>query len=177
MSDNNRELPLVGTLTTKVRERVYKPVLVGAFCIFSITAFSNRYTFLPPVSDYPCIPGSLFLLDRHDQNIKPGDLVTFKSKGTKFPDGTLFTKITAGIGGDSVEINRGAVSNGTRSYHSDVSVTADHLQIPVDSLSKVVELPNGELFAIGTLPGTYDSRFWGSVNVEEQVVGRTYVIF
>lgn len=170
--------PLTGKLTSKAKERIYKPLILACVCTAAITGFSSRYTLLPPVSDFPCIPGRLFIMDRADQNIERGDLVTFKAQGAVlFPDGTLFTKISAGVGGDTVEVNRNIVSNGPRIYHSDVSVTADHLKVSLDSLSRKEALPDGKLFALGTLPGSYDSRFWGSVDVESQVIGKAYVIF
>jgi conjugal transfer pilin signal peptidase TrbI len=178
MASEPAKKPLSGKLTSKVKERVYKPLLLAGVCTVAITGFSSRYTLLPPVSDYPCIPGRLFIMDRADQKIERGDLVTFRSQGVHlYPDGTLFTKISAGVGGDNVEVDRNLVINGHRVYHSDVSVTADHLKVSLDSISRKEKVPAGKLFALGSLPGSYDSRFWGLVDVEEQVVGKAYVIF
>ncbi|WP_125825534.1 MULTISPECIES: signal peptidase I [unclassified Pseudoalteromonas] len=171
-------IPLAGKLTSKVKERVYKPLLILCTCTVAITSFSNRYTFLPPVSDYPCIPGRLYIMDKYDHKINKGDLVTFHAQGVKlFPDGTLFTKISAGVGGDTVQVKRNMIINGDHVYHTDVSVTANHLKVSLDSLSREENIPKGKLFALGSLPGSYDSRFWGLVDIEKQVVGKSYVIF
>lgn len=169
---------LIGKLTSKLKERVYKPICVAAICSYVVIGFSSKYTILPPVSDYPCIPGHVFLLDSSNLKINSGDLVTFKSHGASlFPDGTLFTKIAAGVAKEEVEVDRNLIINGDRIYQTDVSVTADHLNISLDSLSKKQSIKEGELFAIGTLPGSYDSRFWGVVDIQKQVLGKTYVIF
>lgn len=178
MASEPKKKPLLGKLTSKEKERVYKPLLLAGVCTVAITGFSSRYTILPPVSDYPCIPGRLFIMDRKDKLIERGDLVTFRAQGAHlFPDGTLFTKISAAVGGDKVEVNRNLVINGHHTYHTDVSVTADYLKVSLDSISRKEEVPEGKLFALGSLPGSYDSRFWGLVDVEEQVVGKAYVIF
>lgn len=178
MSDTLSGIPITGKLTSKRKERVFKPLVIAAFCTTAVTGFSSRYTLLPPVSDYPCIPGRLFIMDRADLNVGVGDLVTFKSKDTVlFPDGTLFTKITVGAPGDTVIVDRNEVFNGRHNYHSDVSVTADYLKVTLDSLSREEHLQSGKLFALGTLPGSLDSRFWGTVDIPSQVVGKSYVIF
>lgn len=176
--NSNKPNVIYGKVTSKLKERVYKPLLILTLSAVSITAFSSRYTLLPPVSDYACIPGRLFIMDREDKNISSGDIVTFKAKNTGlFKDGTLFTKIAFGAGGDTVIVDRTLITNGSKTYHTDVSVTADHLKIPVDTLQQEIKLPSGKLFTIGTLPGSFDSRFWGDVDVQSQVIGKTYVIF
>ncbi|EJL6490395.1 S26 family signal peptidase [Vibrio cholerae] len=178
MSEQSADIPITGKLTSKRKERVLKPLMTGVLCTAAVMGFSSRYTLLPPVSDYPCIPGRLFIMDRSDQDVGVGDLVTFKSKDTVlFPDGTLFTKITVGAPGDTVTVHRNEVSNGRHNYHSDVSVTADYLKVTLDSLSREEHLTSGKLFALGTLPGSLDSRFWGTVDIASQVVGKSYVIF
>ncbi len=178
MVKHQSEVQLSGKLTSKLKERLVKPLVVITVCTVSITSFSNRYTLLPPISEYQCIPGRLFIMDKADHTIRKGDLVTFRAQGTKlFADGTLFTKISAGVGGDVVSVGRNNVANGNRIYHSDVSVTANHLNISLDDLSRKETIPQGKLFALGSLPGSYDSRFWGLVDVSKQVVGKSYVIF
>ena len=178
MSNKVSEQRLIGKMTTKLNERVFKPLILAVFLTVTITSFSSRFSLLPPVSKHQCIPGLLFIMDKYDKNISQGDLVTFKAKGTMlFPDGTLFTKITAGVGNDLVEVKRHLVTNGLTTYTSDISVTADYLKISLDTLSRTTHIPEGKLYALGTLPGSYDSRFWGTVDVQKQVVGKTYVIF
>ena len=170
--------PLKGITTTHVKERVIKPLMLGLCISGLMLTFVSRFTFLPPISDYPCIPGRLFIMDRADQIIDQGDLVTFKARGVElFADDTLFTKIAIGLEGDKVEVLRGAVKSGDLSFSSDIGITADYLGITLDSLVRTEKIDSGKLFALGTLPGSYDSRFWGQVDIKEQVVGKTYVIF
>lgn len=165
-------------LASKFKERVMKPLLLAVAITALIWGFSSKFTILPPTSTYPCLPGHIYLLDRNNLNIHAGDLVTFRAKGTKlFPDGTLFTKLVVGAAGDSVIVDRGLVSNGKKTYNTDISMTADYLHLKLDSLSRTEVIPKGKLFVIGTMPGSYDSRFWGNVDIESQVIGKTYVIF
>ncbi|MCD9476333.1 hypothetical protein GLP21_18465 [Photobacterium carnosum] len=166
-----------GVKTSFFKERIRKPIILGGILVLSISAFCNRYTIIPPTGSVPCISGLVFLLDRHDMNIHEGDLVTFLAKNTQlFANDTVFTKLVVGDAGDEVKVNRNSVSNAGKVWNTDITVAAQVLKMPLDKLSRTERIKENHLFAIGTLPGSYDSRFWGEVNIEEQVVGKTYVL-
>ncbi|ENP8454714.1 TPA: S26 family signal peptidase [Photobacterium damselae] len=166
-----------GITNSFVKERIVKPLVIGSVISLSITAFCQRYTIIPSSSSFPCISGSIFLLDRQDMNIQDGNLVTFLTKNAKlFPDDTHFTKLVVGSGGDTIVINRNEITNAGKTWNTDVTLSAQVLHVTLDSLSRTETIKPGHLFTIGTLPGSYDSRFWGQVNIKKQVLGKTYVL-
>lgn len=166
-----------GVKNSFFKERIRKPIILGGVLVLSISAFCQRYTIIPPTGSVPCISGLVFLLDRHDMNVHDGDLVTFLAKNTQlFANDTVFTKLVVGDAGDDVRVDRNSVSNAENVWNTDITVAAQVLKIPLDKLSRTERIKANHLFAIGTLPGSYDSRFWGEINIDKQVLGKTYVL-
>lgn len=174
---------LVGK-TSFIELRVLKPLLiliVTAACFFM---FIGRFTVVFGFGGTPCLQGSLFLLDKHDQNIMRGDLFFMRSRNDVFSDDTQFIKIAGGVAGDIIHLdkNRLAVTSTLdpfylKKYQIDLSQTAKTFQWPANKLTNVTEVHTGQIYALATLPGAYDSRSFGVVDVESQVIGKLYVIF
>jgi conjugal transfer pilin signal peptidase TrbI len=123
-----------------------------------------------------CLPYHLFIVDTYNKHPETGDLVTFKTKGLSplFEDGHLFTKKVGATSGQEID-----VSNGLIKAHNSFYGTLDlleKLQKPASDFIRKETVPEGKYFAVGTLPRSYDSRYWGYVD-QSQILGKTYALY
>ena len=143
--------------------------------------FMAHYS-LALASGKPCLPGRLYLVEKGTLPGRHG-LVAFVADDRPRPyrPGQKFVKLVVGLPGDLVEIDaacRGVVAG------PEGDVLSFSLEGPVlDLLGKECrdfaasyEIPPGHYFVMGTLPDSYDSRYWGLV-AADQVIGRAWRIF
>ena len=126
-----------------------------------------------------CLPGShrWYLIDRHDQNVWRGDLVAFRADPRMapwFPAGRIIVKVATGMPGDRVQvdesqtlINGKPVSNGL--------VLTEKLGKPSTDFIREATVPGSALWATGTHPRSFDSRYWGFV-YDKHIIGRAYAL-
>lgn len=143
--------------------------------------FMARYS-LALASGQPCLPGRLYLVEKGALPDR-GGLVAFRTDVRQRPyrPGQKFVKLVVGLPGDQVEI--GSACQGSVSSPDGETVTftledevLDRLGRECRDYAASYEIPPGAYFAVGTLPGSYDSRYWGLV-LSDQVVGRAMKIF
>jgi conjugal transfer pilin signal peptidase TrbI len=123
-----------------------------------------------------CLPYNLFIVDTYDKNISTGNYFTFKIKGLepKFKDGSLFTKLAAATEGEQIEVKKDRV-RAANGFYGPLDLL-DKLGKEASDYERTDIVPEGKIFALGTRPNSYDSRYWGYVDVE-QIYGRTYAIY
>ena len=126
-----------------------------------------------------CLPGGhrWYLIDRHDQNVWRGDLVAFRADPRMapwFPVGRIIVKVATGMPGDYVQvdgmhtlINGKPVSNGLALTEKLGKASTDFI--------RDVTVPGSALWATGTHPRSFDSRYWGFV-YDKQIIGRAYAL-
>ena len=143
--------------------------------------FMAHYT-LGLASGTPCLPGRLYLVEKGGQPVRHG-LVAFRTDGRQRPyrPGTRFVKLVVGLPGDQVEINaacRGAVVRPDGAVYSFVleDSVLDRLGKECRDFAASYDIPPDSYFVMGTLPDSYDSRYWGLVS-SEQVIGRAWKVF
>jgi len=127
-----------------------------------------------------CLPWDVYLIDSHNQNFQIGSLVAFIADGRmepKFKEGTTVIKQVAGQGGDMVHVDAGAhyIVAGAN-YGVIEEEGAEVAQKKLSNLLINETIPEKQLSVIGTLPRSFDSRYWGYVR-PEQVIGRAYGIY
>lgn len=159
------------------QQRVLIPLTLAAFFTAAFFGFSQNFKLIVDVGKYPCLGGKLFLLDKNDLAVEQGDLVLIKSRHTLFPDDTPFIKIAVGVAGDEVHVDHNVVSSGNLNYQTDISNIGSEQNMKASEFQQTINIPEGKLFALATLPGAYDSRSWGLVDIKEQLIGTLYVIF
>jgi conjugal transfer pilin signal peptidase TrbI len=142
--------------------------------------FMAHYT-LGLASGTPCLPGRLYIVEKGLPPVRHG-LVAFRTDDRQRPyrPGTKFVKLVVGLPGDQVEINaacRGAVVSPDGAYPIVLEDRVlDRLGKDCRDLAGSYEIPADSYFVVGTLPDSYDSRYWGLVS-SEQVIGRAWKVF
>ncbi len=127
-----------------------------------------------------CLPWDVYVIDKHNQEVKVGNLVAFvadERMEPKFKSGTTVIKQVAGVEGDKVSVDSAAhyIVAGTN-YGIIMEEGAEVAQKDLQELIVTEDIPEGRLSVIGTLPRSFDSRYWGYVN-SNQIIGRAYGIY
>lgn len=132
-------------------------------------------------SGKPCLPGRLYLVEKGGRPVRHG-LVAFFTDGRQRPykPGQKFVKLVVGLPGDLVEISgacQGSVTSPDGAYTFALEEEVlNLLGRDCRDFAASYEIPPGAYFVVGTLPGSYDSRYWGLV-LPDQVIGRARTIF
>lgn len=141
----------------------------------------SRYT-IAIAGGKPCLPGRFFLVDKHQRQAPRGALLAFRtdSRTKIYEPGTRFVKLVRGVEGDEVLIdNQGNMSiagpDGAYKDALEPQVMVLLRKRPSDYAVRY-RIPPGHYFVMGTLPDSYDSRYWGLVG-PEQVVGKAVRIY
>ena len=127
-------------------------LIIGA-CL--TTLFISRFQFAINLTE--SLAGRIFLIDKSDKSVKPGELVAFSSQNAApIPDGITLIKRVAGVPGDRVSVeNRFVFINGQPvAFAKPTSRTGEPL-LPVNSGA----IPEGFFFAVGEHPDSFDSRY------------------
>lgn len=123
-----------------------------------------------------CLPGTAFLVKQTPPDeILRGQIIAYRSSGlTPFlEDGRSVAKIVAALPGDTVVVDaEGIAINGK--YWGPLNKTVlDKSGRSVESVSKSYVVGKGELLLLGTLPRSYDGRYWGTIKTN-QVIGKAW---
>lgn len=173
-----------------VRARKPWPVFIAQCLLFLGLAyglgwwFSVRYE-IGIAQGKPCLPGRLYMIERRVDGrlpeFKRGDLIVFRTDRRTMPwyqPGTRFVKVVRGVPGDRVVIDgSGKVQITGPDYRFKSALEPQVVELlgrkPGD-LAADYPIPERGYFAMGTLPDSYDSRYWGLVQ-PDQIVGKGLV--
>jgi len=126
-----------------------------------------------------CLPGTVFAIRQSPPKAyKRGQMIAYRSLGLAplLPDGQVVAKLVAGLPGDQVEVTPDGISiNG--SYWGPLNATVlEKSGKTAESVTRTFKIPKGELLLLGTLPRSYDGRYWGTVKLD-QVIGQAWTIW
>lgn len=153
-------------------------VLFG-LCYLAVAAFITRFTISIPNVQSQCLETSMFIVDKRDKAIKPGDLVafTFDKDDPHFEKGMSFIKIVAAKGGDSVSISQDELTvNGQKIGIAGMRHVVNFLELNPSDYEHDVVVADNELFVVGETIYSYDSRYWGAIDTST-ILGKAYAIF
>ncbi|MFA5110213.1 MAG: signal peptidase I [Desulfobaccales bacterium] len=160
--------------------------------------FSNLYEF-GIAQGKPCMLGRVYFIERRVEGRMPpdfhrGDLIVFRTDKRTAPyyqPGTRFVKVVRGLPGDRVHIDSaGKVEITGEDYRFENALESQVVDLlvkesagngtgyPLKTGDFAVDytIPAGGYFAMGTLPDSYDSRYWGLVMID-QVVGKGLAVW
>jgi signal peptidase I len=166
------------------------PVFSGK-CLLALTVmiagwwwFSSRYA-LGIAAGQPCMHGEVYLIRRQapgEAKFKHGDLIEFRTdrRPAPYPPGSKFLKLVRGTPGDRVSIDpAGKVHITGQDYHFESALEPRVVKLlhkKYRDLAGQYTIPPGSYFVMGTLPGSYDSRYWGLVE-QHQIIGKGLAVF
>lgn len=149
---------------------------ITATAVVLMAFFNARIGFGAQTVD--CIDAHMSLVQyKTPAIVTRGSYVVFvapKQMGEPFA-GHLAIKKVGAVAGDHVVIkNKVLYINGKQISRLDIAEkAAKHLGVSVESFDKDEIVPPGKIFVIGTMPRTFDSRYWGYTSVSS-VVGKAY---
>jgi len=126
-----------------------------------------------------CLPGTVFVIRQSPpKTYERGQIIAYHSRGLAplLQDGYVVAKLIAGLPGDRVEVTPTGISiNGT--YWGPLNVTVlEKSGKTAKSVTRTFKIPKGELLLLGTLPRSYDGRYWGTVKLD-QVIGQAWTVW
>jgi len=126
-----------------------------------------------------CLPYEFFLVSQTPPDeIVRGKIYEYESTGLApvVKDGTKMTKIAAAVAGDEIVVDaRGVLINGQLWGPINPAV----LQKTGKTLEGITTryiIPEGKVLMLGTLPRSYDGRYWGLIDAT-QVQGRAIALW
>jgi len=129
--------------------------------------------------DIKCLPGTVFVIRQSPPKAYlRGQMIAYRSRGLTplLPDGYVVAKLVAGLPGDQVEITSDGISiNGA--YWGPLNATVlEKSGKSAESVTRSFQIPEGEILLLGTLPRSYDGRYWGTVKLD-QVIGQAWTVW
>lgn len=168
------------TVSTKSRKRfLVKACTILAIVIAIGAWFGNRFYIGIDSQEYSCLPYTLFIVDTKQKDIKRGQFFAYTAKGMQpaVEDGEIALKQAVGVPGDVVAIGAEETFVNGETQPNGLLRHVDRLDgVSLDDLTKTLTIGEDQLFAMGTEPASFDSRYWGPVE-KPQVQGRAYPVF
>jgi conjugal transfer pilin signal peptidase TrbI len=118
-----------------------------------------------------------YLIDRHDQDVWRGDLVAFRADPRMapwFPAGRIIVKVATGMPGDRVQVDGSQTLINGKPVSEGLALSPKLGKPPSDFIREAT-VPGSALWATGTHPLSFDSRYWGFV-YDNQIIGRAYAL-
>lgn len=150
-----------------------------ALVVFTMTI---RYKLSIVPSAIGCLPIRAALVDVIQRSPERGQLVSFAVQRAEpyFANGTMFLKIAAGLSGDTVKVDVDKVTiidpkGNKKVYIVNALPMLNYAQLRPEQITGEFKIPQGQLFVLGTLPSSFDSRYWGLIN-QQDIRGVGYAI-
>jgi conjugal transfer pilin signal peptidase TrbI len=161
-----------------------KTALALFYCIVALlviaAVFNCRLMF--EAQKAACLPFTVAIVRYHHvDEFKRGDIVAFTppdlQMGDMFKD-KIIVKMIGAIPGDSVVVKNEELSiNGKVFGPLDIAAkAAKYMHRDASSFERTEVVPPGKLLVVGTLPKTFDSRYWGFL-AQDAVLGSVYPIY
>lgn len=152
--------------------RSLAPYFVALLAVVVVFRVAFMLNYVPSASMYPTItPGDILVSSRFDAKmIDRYDIVVFKSVTD---EDTYFIKRVIGLPGETITIEGGKV------YADGVELDSSFVwDTPDGSGDGIYEVPEDSYFVLGdNRNGSWDSRYWGSVPVENMVAKAKVVLY
>ena len=125
-----------------------------------------------------CLPWTVYLVRTSlPATIERGKVYQYVASGIPLmPEGTKVVKYVAGFAGDRVHVDASGISINDVAWGpiNEEVMTKAHLTLA--EITKDYVIPRGQVLMLGTLPRSYDSRYFGLIS-EQQISARAYPIW
>lgn len=159
---------------------LYQGIAAGLAAFFLWMAFFSWFGFAWDNQENRCLPWRMaFLYPVGSDPIERGDYVQFIALGQNFLgriNGQSAGKMVAGIPGDHVQIIDGRVYLNHTRLNDLETHTTNILSRDIGSFDTEYTLGADEYFVVGTMPHSFDSRYWGQIK-RSQIQHRLAGIF
>lgn len=156
--------------------------IVSGLVIVIYLAFSfvmSRWTISIDPQTVKCLPYLIYVQTKRipDQVVR-GEIYSYRSKGLEpqLKDGSIMVKIAAGVPGDRVRIDATGVYVNDEFFGPLNEYVIKKMKLDRNALFKDFVVPEGKYFMLGTLPRSYDSRYWGLADAT-QMQGSAFPIW
>lgn len=125
-----------------------------------------------------CLPWKLFAVETHaPAQIVRDDLYQYYAEGIPLmPEGTRVVKYAAGVAGDSVDVDSNGIRINGKLWGPINPVVLDKAHLTLAQVTRHYVVPAGKVLMLGTLPHTYDGRYFGLVDTK-YVSGRAFALW
>lgn len=156
------------------RRRFLARALAISAILFAAAAYAGeRYRIAIDRQTRPCLPWRVFLLDLDQRSPQIGGYYAFVTDALapRFPKAARIVKQIAAGPGDIVAVRQGVLRiNGTPMRRLEPEVLTA-LGREAASFDREQQLTRDEFLFLGTEPGAYDGRYWGTV-ARSQIIAR-----
>lgn len=131
--------------------------------------------------DVKCMPGTAFWVARENLeigDIERGRIYSYRADGLLplVPNGQLMGKVAAALPGDRVDVDADGVRINGKKWGDLSPIVLEKAKLTVEGVTRSFVVGPDEVLMLGTLPRSYDGRYWGPVKAT-QLVGRTWRIW
>jgi|AntRauTorcE11898_2_1112593.scaffolds.fasta_scaffold05256_3 conjugal transfer pilin signal peptidase TrbI len=147
-------------------------LLIGAY-------LGNRFYLGVDSQEYGCLPFTLVIVDTKQRDIKRGQYFAYVAKGMQpaVEDGLVAFKQAVAVSGDQVNVGAEETTvNGVPQLNGLLRHAGKEKVKSAEELTRTLTIGADQLFAMGTEPASFDSRYWGPVE-SSQIIGRVYPIY
>lgn len=154
---------------------VASATVIVMFLLFAPLASAFRIGIDPQPAR--CLPWTVFVVGQHvPDHLERNTLYSYISQGVAhIPDGTRVVKYVAAIAGDHVVVDASGIRiNG----HLWGGLNPDMMRrnrIDYLSIARDYIVPEGAAVVLGVTRVSYDSRYWGTINVS-QIDGKAWAV-
>lgn len=145
-------------------QKIRAAIVVSALAALGYV-FNSQYGLFLDSSELRCMPEQLYLGYPRNEVLHRGDVVSYRANNRMMlglMTGRRLAKIVAGLPGDHVVSNEaGFYINGELVGKRNPETLRRLQAIGKTPLNIDQVLQPGELFVVGTLPRSFDSRYWG----------------
>lgn len=167
-----------------INNQMMEKIIFVTFLFIVTLIFFRIYSIQFSSSVNGCLPFSVSIINKLVKEPRREQLFSYLSHSAEpyFANGVNFHKLAAAIEGDVVDITKDRVivtnpdSNYKKVYDIESLPMLNYAQIDIETFARTLLVPPGKIFALGTLQGSFDSRFWGLVDVK-YIQGVGYGIF
>jgi conjugal transfer pilin signal peptidase TrbI len=137
----------------------------------AVAAFTRNYSIGVDMQKITCLPYRFFLLSQKPfkPTLERGDMVMFHADielfKTQFPGEDDIAKFIAAVPGDQIRItDDNFYVNGVLWDHLWLM---SFLKAEPGAFDRAFVVPEGQYIVAATAPGSYDSRYWGTITQEQ----------